>query len=268
MTTLAVPGLAEVKQHARAGWAAGDFPAVAKLQLWDVGERLVRRVGIGHDEDVLDVACGTGNAALRAAAAGGRVVGVDLTPELFAAGRALAAEAGVELEWIEGDAEDLPFEDESFDVVLSTFGVMFAPRHEVAAHELVRVLRPGGRFGCTSWTPEGLQGTFFGTLGAYAPAAPPFAQPPLLWGDEDHVREIFAGTGVTLEFTRESVPLARFDSPDQAVDWTADHFGPLLMLRGMLEQRGQWDQLRSKLVSIYVSDAPAEYLLIQGRKPA
>src|SRR5436190_16649111 len=119
MTTQVVPGLAELKQHARASWAAGDFPAVAKLQLWDVGERLVRRVGIGRHEDVLDVACGTGNAALRAAQAGGRTTGVDLTPELFDAGRALAKEAGVDIAWVEGDAEDLPFEDASFDVVLS-----------------------------------------------------------------------------------------------------------------------------------------------------
>ncbi|WP_427894522.1 class I SAM-dependent methyltransferase [Kribbella sp. GL6] len=266
MTTQELPMLAELKQHARASWAAGDFPAVAKMQLWEVGERLVRRVGIGRGEDVLDVGCGTGNAALRAAAAGGKVVGVDLTPELFPAGQALAAEAGVEVEWVEGDAEELPWADESFDVVLSTFGVMFAPRHAVAARELVRVLRPGGRFGCTCWTPEGLQGAFFRMLGSYAPPAPPFAQPPLLWGDESHVRELFAGTAVTLEFARETVPLAPFDSPDEAVDWIATRFGPLMMLRGMLEQRGEWDALRSKLASIYVSGAPAEYLVVQGRK--
>lgn len=266
MTTQIVPGLAELKQHARASWAAGDFPAVAKLQLWDVGERLVRQVGIGRGEDVLDVACGTGNAALRAAAAGGKVVGVDLTPELFVAGRALAAEAGVAVEWVEGDAEDLPCADESFDVVLSTFGVMFAPRHEVAARELVRVLRPGGRFGCASWTPEGLQGTFFRALGSYAPPAPPFAQPPLLWGDESHVRKLFAGTGMTLEFTRQSVPLPPFGSGEESVDWNADRFGPLIMLRGMLEQRGEWEPLRAKLAALYVSGAPAEYLVVQGRK--
>ena len=99
MTTQTVPGLAEAKQRTRATWAAGDFPEVARLTLWPVGDRLVRRVGIGRDEDVLDIACGTGNAALRAAQAGGRTTGVDLTPELFDAGRALAAEAGVEIEW-------------------------------------------------------------------------------------------------------------------------------------------------------------------------
>src|SRR5215212_6840043 len=153
--------LAEMKQRTRAAWAAGDFPSIARRQIWDVGERIVQRVGVGRDEDVLDVACGTGNAALRAAQAGGRVVGSDLTPELFDAGRALAAEAGVEIEWVEADAEALPFEDERFDVVLSVFGCMFAPRHEVAAHEIARVLRRGGRFGICSWTPEGEMGAFF-----------------------------------------------------------------------------------------------------------
>jgi SAM-dependent methyltransferase len=180
---------------------SGDFPAVAKLQLWVVGERLVRRVGIGRDENVLDIACGTGNAALRAAAAGGRVVGVDLTPELFIAGRALAAEAGIEIPWVEGDAEELPFEDERFDVVLSTFGVMFAPRHQVAARELVRVLRPGGRFGFTSWTPEGIQGAFFQTMGEYAPPAPPFVHPPL------------CGAPRTVSGTSSRAPGSRSSSP-------------------------------------------------------
>src|SRR6266568_4270207 len=157
--------LAKLKQGARATWAAGDFPAIAKLTLWEVGPRIVGAVGVAPGEDVLDVACGTGNAALRAAQAGGRVVGVDLTPELFDAGRRLAADAGVEVEWVHGDAEELPFEDQSFDIVLSTFGVMFAPRHAVAAAELTRVLRPGGRIGLCAWTPEGIQGEFFRALG-------------------------------------------------------------------------------------------------------
>jgi len=113
--------LAKLKQGARATWAAGDFPAVAERTLWDVGPRIVQAVGVSPGEDVLDVACGTGNAALRAAQAGGRVVGVDLTPELFEAARRLAADAGVEIDWVQGDAEELPFEDESFDVVVSTF---------------------------------------------------------------------------------------------------------------------------------------------------
>ena len=128
--------LDQMKQGARATWAAGDYPAIAQRQLWPIGERIVRRIGVAPGDDVLDVACGTGNAALRAAQAGGRVVGVDLTPELLEVGRRLAGEAGVEIEFLEGDAEALPVADASFDVVVSVMGCMFAPRHRVAAAEL------------------------------------------------------------------------------------------------------------------------------------
>ena len=172
--------LAKIKQGARATWAAGDFAAVARLTLWEVGPRIVAAAAVGPDDRVLDVACGTGNAAIPAAATGADVVGVDLTPELFDAGREEATEAGVSLEWVQGDAEELPFEDESFDVVLSTFGCMFAPRHAVAAAEIARVLRPGGRVGITAWTPEGGMGSFFRTVGAYMPPPPAIAQPPVL----------------------------------------------------------------------------------------
>jgi SAM-dependent methyltransferase len=265
MTSVAPAGLAEMKQHTRAVWAAGDFPAVARTLLWDVGQRLVQRIGIGIGEDVLDVACGTGNAAIRAAEAGGRVVGVDLTPELFTAGRREAAQAGVTIDWVEGDAEALPFEDASFDVVLSTFGCMFAPRHQVAAAELARVLRPGGRLGVCSWTPEGVQGEFFRTLGAYAPPAPAFVQPPLLWGTEQHVQEIFTGTGVRLEFERDSVP-ELFDSAAESVDFAITKFGPLIMLRPKLEADGTWPELLGKMAAIYDLHLPAEYLITLGRK--
>src|SRR4051812_49119265 len=122
---MAVSELEHVKQGARATWAAGDYAAIASRTLWPVGERVVQRIGVAAGEQVVDVACGTGNAAIRAAQAGGYVVGVDLTPELFDAGRRLAAEAGVEIEWIEGDAEDLPVDDGRFDVALSVFGCMF-----------------------------------------------------------------------------------------------------------------------------------------------
>jgi SAM-dependent methyltransferase len=266
MNRQALPGLAEVKQRTRATWAAGDFPEVARRYLWPVGERLVRHVGVGRDEDVLDVACGTGNAALRAALAGGRTTGVDLTPELFDAGRALAAREGVEIDWVEGDAEALPFDDESFDVVLSTFGVMFAPRHQATADELVRVLRPGGRFGLANWAPESGQGDFFRLMGEYAPPPPPFMEPPLGWGREDHVRDLFAGSDVTLEFLRESVPLSPFDSGEEAFDFGAENFGPMVMLRPLLEQQGRWDELRERAIAIYESDGTAEYLVVIGRK--
>ena len=266
MSATATTELARIKQGARAGWAAGDFPEIARRQLWDVGPRIVAATQVAAGDDVLDVACGTGNAAIRAAQAGGRVTGVDLTPELFEAGRREAAEAGVEIDWVEGDAEELPFADAGFDVVLSTFGCMFAPRHAVAAAELARVLRPGGRLGVTAWTPDGAMGSFFKTVGSFMPPPPPVAQPPLLWGDEPHARELFAGTAVELEFRREAVNPAPFASPDEAFEWTSTRFGPLIMARQMLEGSGRWDELRAALVPLFEADAPLEYLVILGRK--
>jgi len=258
--------LEELKQRTRASWAAGDYPAIAQRQLWPVGERIVARVGVTPGDDVLDVACGTGNAAIRAAQAGGRVVGVDLTPELFVAGRQLAADAGVEIEWLEGDAEDLPVADESFDAVVSVFGCMFAPRPEVAAHELARALRPGGRLCVSAWTPEGEMGTFFRTLGGYMPPPPPFAEPPLLWGSEEHVRELFSGTGVTVEFEREMIDPPRFDSIDDEIEFSTTKFGPMLMARRFLEPEGRWQALLEDLRKLLEDPGPAEYLVTVGRK--
>ena len=173
--------VATYKQANRTMWAAGNDDAVAEL-VWSAGERLVGRVGVQVGQDVLDVACGTGNATIPAAEAGASVVGLDLTPELFARARERADEAGVAIDWVEGDAESLPFPDASFDVVLSTFGCQFAPRHDVTAGELARVLRPDGRLGVVAWTPEGFVGDFFRSLGAHLPPPPDFAAPPVLWG--------------------------------------------------------------------------------------
>jgi SAM-dependent methyltransferase len=258
--------LAKLKQGARCAWAAGDYPAIAQRQLWEVGPRIVEATGVRPGEDVLDVACGTGNAALRAAQAGGAVVGLDLTPELFEAGRQLAVEAEVAVDWVQGDAEELPFDDESFDVVLSTFGCMFAPRHTVTAHELARVLRPGGRLGITTWTAEGGTGLLFKTVGKYLPPPSPLAEPPLLWGSERHVEELFDGTGVELEFERDTVAQAPFESTDEAIDFTATKFGPMIMARQLAETTGRWDELRSELVELYEREEPLEYLVTLGRK--
>ena len=266
MNATELTDLARIKQGARATWAAGDFPAVARLTLWDVGPRIVAAVGIRSGDAVLDVACGTGNAAIRAAEAGATVTGVDLTPELFEAGRREAAASGVTLKWVQGDAEELPFADESFDAVLSTFGCMFAPRHAVAAAEIARVLRPGGRLGITAWTPEGGMGRFFRTVGAYMPPPPPIAQPPALWGSEPHVRELFAGSGIELDFRRETVDQAQFDSTDAAIEYMATRFGPMIMAREMLTSAGRWDDLRAELFTLYEQDEPLEYLVTLGRK--
>ncbi|HXY81790.1 MAG TPA: class I SAM-dependent methyltransferase [Gaiellaceae bacterium] len=266
MNETALAELAKLKQGARATWAAGDFPEIAKRQLWEVGPRIVRAVGVGPAEDVLDVACGTGNAAIRAAQAGARVVGVDLTPELFDAGRRLADEAEVVIEWIQGDAEELPFEDESFDVVLSVFGCMFAPRHKVTARELARVLRPGGRLGITAWTPEGAMGTFGRTVAPYLPPPSPLAEPPVLWGSEAHVEGLFEGTGIELEFERDSVLPVPFESSDAAIEFLATKFGPMVMARQVAEASGRWRELRAELEALYERDEPQEYLVTVGRK--
>jgi ubiquinone/menaquinone biosynthesis C-methylase UbiE len=263
---MTITALDQMKQGARATWAAGDYPAIAQRQLWPVGERVVRRAAVASGEEVLDVACGTGNAALRAARAGASVTGVDLTPELLAVGRELAAREGVAIEYLEGDAEALPVEDARFDVVLSVFGCMFAPRHAVAAAELARVLRPGGRLCVTAWTPEGTIGELFRSLGAFMPPPPPLAQPPLLWGAEDHVRELFAGTGVELEFARETIAFPRFDTVDEEVEFAITKFGPMVMARRMLPP-DRWEALLAEQRRLLETQAPdAEYLVITGRR--
>jgi SAM-dependent methyltransferase len=180
--------IADLKIAHRATWAAGDYAAIAELIDEAPPRDLLARVEVTPGQEVLDVATGTGNIAIPAAAAGAQVVGLDLTPELFGTARRRAEEHGVVVDWVEGDAEDLPFEDERFDRVLSAFGVQFAPRHEIVAHELARVCRPGGRIGLVNWTPEGQVGELFKIMGRYLPAPPDYASPPPLWGSEDHVR--------------------------------------------------------------------------------
>jgi SAM-dependent methyltransferase len=262
------------RQRARATWSAGDFDAIAE-RIWSVGSDLVERVGVADGDRVLDVACGTGNAAIPAAVAGGSVTGLDITPELFEDARRRAADAGVEIEWIEGDAEALPFEDGSFDVVLSTFGCMFAPDHAVAAAEIVRVLAPGGRLGIAAWRPEGSIGQFFQTISKHAPPPPEGFQPPPLWGLRDHVTSLFAGTGVELSF-EDTVVHRRFDSVEEMVEEYGSKFGPIVILRAALEPEGRWEALESDLTAAferltYAEDGgvafDGEYLITLGEKP-
>jgi SAM-dependent methyltransferase len=271
---MTVRELAELKASDRAMWATGDYAAIARDMFWDVGARIVQRVGVRPGDQVLDVACGTGNAAIRAAEAGGRVVGVDLTPELFEAGNGLAASAGVEVEWVEGDAEALPFEDESFDVVLSTFGCMFAPRHEVAARELTRVLRQGGRMGLCSWTPESSLADLMRILMSSLPPTPGFAQPPPLWGSEDHVRGLFAGSGIELQIEREVVEF-RFDSVEHALEIYETKWGPFVVVKELLERQDRWAALRADLAGVLEQHNTStdrdlvysgEYLVVVGKR--
>ena len=262
------------KDRHRATWAAGDYAAVAERLVLDLGRRIVARVGVGPESQVLDVATGTGNAAIPAAAAGARVIGLDLVPELLAVAARRAEDAGVDVEWVQGDAEDLPFEDGRFDVVLSTLGVQFAPDHRRSARELARVSRVGGRIGLCNWTPEGYIGRLFATLAPYLPPPPAGASPPPLWGSERHVEELFAGTGVRLEFARATVDFAH-DSPAAFIDFMAAEYGPLVKAREALAPQGRWDDLRADLValgeSMNAADdgrflVPSEYLLVVGER--
>ena len=218
----------ELKARHRSMWASGDYPSMVETFLLPLGPRLVEAAEIGSGMRVLDVAAGTGNAAIPAAARGATVVASDLTPELFEAGRARAGAEGVELEWAEADAEDLPFEDGSFDAVISSIGVMFAPYHQAAADELVRVCRPGGTIGLLSWTPEGMIGGLFRTIGPFAPAPPPGAQPPPLWGGEEHLRELL-GDRVELDtLERDVLEVTAFEQPTDFAEHFKQRYGPTI----------------------------------------
>jgi SAM-dependent methyltransferase len=262
-------GLAEdFKQGQRKMWASGDFPTMATT-IEEASHAVVERLGIEPGQDLLDVATGTGNAAIPAARRGARVVGLDLVPELLEVARGRAAEAGVEIDFIEGDAEELPFKDASFDRVSSVFGVMFAPRHQQAAGELVRVARPGARIVVAGWTPEGLNGQTFKTLGAHMPPPPPELQSPVLWGSEDHVRELFDDPRLQVSCERRTLAVA-WDSVDGWVSHCEKVLGPTIMAKAALEPQGKWEAARADLVGLYeryneandgTLNAPAEYLV-------
>lgn len=213
-------------------WALGDYHRFAKATVWEIGPLLVEACGISAGQRVLDVATGTGNVAIPAAKRGARVVASDITPQNFAAGRVEAAAEGVDLEWVEADAQSLPFADDKFDAVTSAFGAIFAPRHRAVADELVRVCRPGGVIGMVNFTPEGLAGPFFELLGPYLPPPPVDGLPPLLWGREDHVRELF-GDRVELEMTRHEYA-ERAAGPSAYRDLFMESFGPAVAIQNSL----------------------------------
>ena len=237
----------ELKARHRAMWASGDYPSMVETFLLPLGPRLVDACGIGDGMRVLDVAAGTGNASIPAAQKGATVTASDLTPELFEAGRRRADAEGVELEWAEADAEHLPFKDEAYDIVMSCIGAMFAPHHQEVADELVRVSRPSGTIGLLSWTPEGMLGALFRTMGPFMPPPPPGAQPPPLWGSEEHVRELF---GDRVEFgtlERDALEVTAFDRPRDYVEHFKGRYGPTIAALANARKDGREEELDEAL---------------------
>jgi SAM-dependent methyltransferase len=266
----------QLKAKHRALWASGDYPAVAAELIPTLGPELVRASGVRAGDRVLDVAAGSGNAAIAAAAAGAIVTASDLTPELFDAGRRIAAERGVEVEWVEADAEALPFADNGFDVVMSCVGAMFAPHHQAAADELLRVCRPGGTIGMINWTPEGFIGKLFATMQPYAPPAPPGASPAPLWGDESHVRELLGERVTRVQMRREAVVMDHCADPTEFREYWKRNYGPTIAVYRFTEDRPERVDLDRDLLSLLTTWSraaedgrnayDAEYLLITAIK--
>ena len=268
----------ESKAATRVAWSRGDYHRFAKQTVWELGELLVRACGISPGQRVLDVAAGTGNTAIRAAQAGAAVVASDLTPENFDAGRREAEAHGVELEWVEADAEALPFGDGEFDAVTSSVGAIFAPDHQAAADEMLRVCRPGGTIGMLNFTPEGLISDFFGALAPYMPAPPPDSLPPSLWGSEQHVRALFGDRVRSLEMTRGHY-VERADSPRAYRELFKQTFGPVVGIYADLaaepERAAAVDRDFLEFAARANSGPPGgpaeyryEYLLVVARKQA
>ena len=264
-----------LKAKHRAMWALGDYPAVAHEIIPALGPILVDAAGIGPGDRVLDIAAGAGNAAIPAAQRGATVVASDLTPELLESGRQDADRLGVHLSFEEADAEALPYADRSFDAVLSVVGVMFAPHHQAAADELLRVVRPGGRIGLVSWTPEGFIGQMFATMKPYAPPPPPGAQPPPLWGSEAHLGALFGDRVTAVDARIQSLPVSAYATPEEFRDYFKRNYGPTIAVyRFIADDPAKVEALDRDLVDLAVrfghtAETGAttwEYLLYTARR--
>jgi SAM-dependent methyltransferase len=236
------------------------------------GPQLLDRLPIGPGTRLLDVGTGSGGSvAIPAARRGAAVVGSDITDAWFPAARDRAAQAGVDVQWVVGDAAELPFGDDAFDIVTSTFGHMFAPDHDASARELARVCRPGGSVGLCCWTPEGKFGRMFARLGSHMPPPPTGFQSPLLWGAERHVRALLEPLGFALELHREQIVLTA-PSPQEQMETMEQNFGPIVAAKTALGEH--WPTVRADLDVVMAEMNEAddgtmtstnEYLQIIGR---
>jgi SAM-dependent methyltransferase len=230
------PDLTTIKARQQVTWSSGDFSVVA-ARIVLVSEQLAETVDLRSGWQVLDIACGNGNATLAAARSGTQSIGVDYVPALLEDGRARALAEGLDVEFRLGDAEDLPVETDSQDAVLSVFGTMFAPDHARTAAEIVRVARPGARVGLASWTPDGFIGQMFRVITSHVPA-PAGVQSPLLWGTEAHLDTLF-GTAAREIRSRERTCTFRFTSPAEFVSFFRRWYGPTLKAFESLDEPGR-----------------------------
>ncbi len=229
------PSLAEIKARQQKTWATGDFARIGN-SIVIVSELLCEGADLRAGYKVLDVATGGGNTAITAARRNCEVTGMDYVPELVEYARKRAAVEHLEITFDVGDAEELPYADASFDAILSTFGVMFAPNQEKAAGEMLRVCRPGGRIGLANWTPDGYAGAMFRTIGKYIPP-PPAMKPPPLWGTEERLEELFADEIVALDVKRRSF-VFRYLSAKHYIEHFREYFGPMRKAFEALDDTG------------------------------
>ncbi len=264
-----------LKAKHRAMWAMGNYNAVATEVIPSLGPVLVEASGVSPGQRVLDVAAGSGNVAIPAALAGAQVVASDLTPELLEAGRHLAEQRGAQVEWRQADVEHLPFAEGEFDTVLSCVGVMFAPHHQASADEMLRVCRVGGTIGLLSWTPEGFIGQMFATMKPYAAPPPPGAQPPPLWGREEHVQGLFGDRVTDVSARRQALRVDRFTSPAEFRDFFKTNYGPTIAAyRGIADDPERVAALDRDLVELAERfdtgtgrfEMDWEYLLLTARR--
>ncbi len=271
MTTAPSPEMETLKTRLKATWEAGDFAEIAK-GIESTAEAFVDRLNIQPGMKVLDVACGSGNLAVIAAKKGAEVTGIDIADNLIEAAKRRAAAEGLEIKFEQGDAEAMPYADDSFDLVMTMFGAMFAPRPEVTAGELIRVCKPGGRIAMANWTPTGFAGQMFKLSTKYLP--PPDMPPPVLWGVPDEVKARFGDRVSDLQMTPQMADM-KFDfPPDEVVALFKKYFGPTVMTFKALDP-GRHQELTDDLVALWnenniatdgTSHAKGEYLEVIATK--